>query len=548
MAVVSVVDLLETGRTALRAGDWDRARTAFTDAADRGGGAPAFEGLGMAAWWVDDGDVMFSALEDAYRLYRASADPHGAVRAATTLATSSVLFRGEWAVAQGWFGRAHRLIDGLDASPEHVRLAISEGLMQFVVLHDVGRAAELAREAVVLARDQDSVGLELESLALEGFALVSQGAIDDGLRLLDESTAGALAGDIDGLSAMWLTYCFMLWACELARDYDRAGQWCERVMAFTERLHMAYPFAVCRAHYGTVLTWRGAWADAERELERAGETMRTGRPPSAGEAWARLGELRRRQGRRAEAHELFEQSPFTMLARIGAAELKLDEGAAPAALESAKRLLQSLRPDDTVARSAVLEVIVRAAAACGRIDEGREWLAQLDACASRVGNDPVCAGAARGRGVLHLAASEWADAAASLEEAVARFDRSGGVFEASCARLDLAHALDGCGDTDGARREQDHAFRELRALGVDVSYPTQAPIVPAGSPEALSVALTERELEVLRLVADGLSNKRIAAELHISDHTVKRHVANILTKTGLPTRAAVAAYAARAGM
>jgi len=129
MAVVSVVDLLETGRAALRAGDWTEARRAFTEAAERGAGAPAFEGLGMAAHWVDDGDVLFSALEDAYRLYRAAADPHGAVRAATALATSSVLFRGEWAVAQGWFGRGHRLIDALPPSPEHVRLAISEGLI-----------------------------------------------------------------------------------------------------------------------------------------------------------------------------------------------------------------------------------------------------------------------------------------------------------------------------------------------------------------------------------------------------------------------------------
>src|SRR5205085_938121 len=130
---------------------------------------------------------------------------------------------------------------------------------------------------------------------------------------LDEATAGALAGEIDGLEAVWLTCCFLLWGCEYARDFDRATQWCDRLMEFTQRLQMAYAFSVCRAHYGSVLTWKGAWTDAERELERAGETIQAGRPPSVGEAWARLGELRRRQGRYDEARRLFEQSPFTLL-------------------------------------------------------------------------------------------------------------------------------------------------------------------------------------------------------------------------------------------
>lgn len=536
---MSLDELLEAGHKALAEGDWSAAARAFEEATGRGGDAVAFEGLGLAAWWTDDDAVLFPAWDEAYRRYRGAGDALGAARVASALANASVLFRGEWAVAQGWYRRAHRLIDDLPPAPEHVRLRIFEGNMELVITQDPARAAELGREAATLARAQGSAGLELESIALEGVALVRLGAVSEGMRLLDESTAGALAGEIDGLEAVWLTCCFLLWGCEYARDFDRAAQWCDRLMEFTQRMQMVYAFSVCRAHYGSVLTWKGAWADAERELARAGQTMQQGRPPSVGEAWARLGELRRRQGRYDEARELFEQSPFTLLARIGMVELLLDEGDAPAALEAGTRLLASLRADDAVPRSAVLEVVVRAAAACDRVSEGMQWLDELDACSAQVGTDPARAGAARARGVTQLANGDADDAAAALGTAVALYDRSGGVFEASRTRLDLARALDAIGDTARGERERGEAARCLHELGAGELTPR------AATGESL---LTEREQEVMRLVADGMSNKAIATRLHLSEHTVKRHVANILTKTGLPTRAAVAAYAARLGI
>jgi DNA-binding NarL/FixJ family response regulator len=65
---------------------------------------------------------------------------------------------------------------------------------------------------------------------------------------------------------------------------------------------------------------------------------------------------------------------------------------------------------------------------------------------------------------------------------------------------------------------------------------------------AADTDLSARELEVLRLVAEGLSDAEIAERLVLSPHTVHRHVANIRTKLGLASRAAAAAHAARLGL
>jgi DNA-binding CsgD family transcriptional regulator len=71
---------------------------------------------------------------------------------------------------------------------------------------------------------------------------------------------------------------------------------------------------------------------------------------------------------------------------------------------------------------------------------------------------------------------------------------------------------------------------------------------PLPAPDSALDMLSPRERQVLRLIAAGHTNQAIAVELTLSEHTVKRHVANVLTKLDLPTRAAAAALAARVGL
>jgi LuxR family maltose regulon positive regulatory protein len=147
---------------------------------------------------------------------------------------------------------------------------------------------------------------------------------------------------------------------------------------------------------------------------------------------------------------------------------------------------------------------------------------------------------------------DYAGAARAFEAAIEGYEVSGAPFELARARLDLAYALEQLGRRPAAEREiragQD-AFRRLGAARevARAEEMLKRPAKPA-RPDRTRDALTPRQVEILRLVAQGMSNPDIAARLELSDHTVKRHVANLLTRLGLSSRAAAAAYAARQGL
>jgi len=143
------------------------------------------------------------------------------------------------------------------------------------------------------------------------------------------------------------------------------------------------------------------------------------------------------------------------------------------------------------------------------------------------------ASAALAEGLLAAALDEHERARRLLEDAVDRYERSGAPFEAAQARLALAGVLTALGRNDRAALESAGAVRALRALGAVGDRRT---------------TVTPREREVLALLADGLTNRQIAERLVVSEHTVHRHVANILRKLDLPSRSAAAAHAVRAGL
>ena len=230
-----VADLLNAGWAALARGAWEEARTTFEAALSREETAEALEGLGLAAWWLNDAPATFVARERAYRRYRERGDNRAAARVAIPLALDHFLRRGEPAVANGWFRRAHRLLDGLDPGPEHAMLANWEGYIALALRHDIATARQLGARARALALSLGSIDLEMPAQALEGLVLVHAGEVAEGMRLLDEATAAAVAGDMTDLDAIVTTCCYLISACECVRDYDRAAQWCNRVMQISAR-------------------------------------------------------------------------------------------------------------------------------------------------------------------------------------------------------------------------------------------------------------------------------------------------------------------------
>ena len=197
-------------------------------------------------------------------------------------------------------------------------------------------------------------------------------------------------------------------------------------------------------------------------------------------------------------------------------------------------------PDEQkLGRWSALELLVQARASCGQSDEACAALETLHELEGLVGTPALRAARDLAEGRVAAASGEHERARTLLEDAVDRFERSGAPFEAADARDELAGALAALRRDEAAQREAQSAEAIRRRLGA----PIRSPAVEPPHPE-----LTPRERDVLRLLADGLTNRQIAEQLVVSEHTVHRHVTNILRKLRLQSRTAAAAYAVRSGL
>jgi tetratricopeptide (TPR) repeat protein len=351
-------ELLAAAGVKLAQGEWREARELYERALALGESAGALEGFAVASWWEDDVDAAIEARERAYALRREAGETLEAARDAGFLAWDYGAMRGVNAVANGWLQRARRLVEEAPPSAEHAWLPLIEA--SFHLDTDADAVLWLATEAAEHAHAHGGLDIEMTARTLQGLALVSLGRIDEGTRLLDEGTAAATAGELHDPIAIGSCCCNMIIACERARDFDRAGQWCEQLAAFCERTGQRPLLALCRAHHGTVLLMRGEWKEAEQELEWATGELSTLRPPLAGYARARLAELRRRQGNPRQAAEVLTHAKGHVLVPLVRAALAIDDDDPSAALGYAERYLRSLGSEQPIESAAALELAVMA--------------------------------------------------------------------------------------------------------------------------------------------------------------------------------------------
>lgn len=540
----SVDELLIAAGEQLAQGAWAQARDHYERALSLRETPEALEGLAVAAWWLDDVDTAIAARERAYALRRERGQLVEAARVAGFLAWDYGAMRGANAVANGWLQRARRLVADMPPAAEHAWLPLIEA--SFHIDTDAAEVLRLSTEAVEHAHRHGALDIEMTARTLQGLALVSLGRIADGTPLLDEGTAAATSGELYDPIAIGSCCCNMIIACERSRDFERAGQWCEQLSAFAERTGQRPLLALCRAHHGTVRAAQGDWDEAGVDLAWAAGELARLRPPLAGFARARLAQLRHREGRDAEARELLERGGDHILVWLVRAEVELDRGDLAAALGHAERYVRSLGPQRTIEAAAAYELLVRIGVGQRDLPRAREAHAALRDIATAVATDSLQAAERRAAGEIALADGD-ADAARRLfEDAVDLNRRSAAAFDLAQTRLALARALVACGHPVAAADEARQAavaleaMGALRAAGDAVALTANRPANPWG--------VTGRELEVLRLIADGLSNPMVAERLVISEHTVHRHVANILTKLGVSTRAAAVAAAAERGL
>ena len=534
---------MESARTAFDAGAWQQAREDYLAIATEQSDPAAYEAAAQAAWWLDDASTCLGSRENAYRLFRQRGDDRGAARAAISLSYDSVLFGAGQAVGLGWLSRARALLEPLDEAEEHGWCEIRAAELALSVQHDPVRALAAADRAAQIAVRVGQPDLGVVALALQGLSLTQAGDIETGMPRLDAAVAAATTGEIP--DAMWMgkVCCWLIAACDETQDVTRAAEWCRRVESVCADQHLVPLFNVCRIQYASVQVARGTWDEAERELIAVLDRLSGSRRNSRVEAVVQLGELRRRQGRTDEADALFAQAEFHPTAVAGRALIRLSNDDAAAAWTSISALLRTLPDQNLLVRAPFLLPAVRAATAAG--DEAAAGVAadELRRTAHATGTDALMGLSAVADAVL--AGPE--DAVPLLREAVRRFGNAGLRHDQAEARLALAEALRDEGDLVGCHEQLDAVMPELdelsAAAGIESARRIRDSLVaPSTGP------LTPREIEVLRLVSQGLSNQGIAEQLVLSEHTVHRHVANILTKLGQPTRAAAVAYALGAGI
>jgi LuxR family transcriptional regulator, maltose regulon positive regulatory protein len=543
---------LARGRAALADGAWEAAIAALNEAvAADPADAAAWDSLGCAHGWLQQTDRAIDARQRAYALYREGGDDVSAARLSLDLANDYFEARGEAAVGSGWLQRARRLLDGLPASREHALLRIWDAYLALMAEEDPVAAEAHARDAVALAREAGAADTGVLALALQGLASVSEGRVADGMRLLDEAVAGAIGGEFTDPQWFYLTCCCMIDACDRVRDYGRSLEWCHQLRAFSERWRVQAFLTTCRIKFTGALLWQGDWPACEAELDHAAAELAAARPAGLASAVVRLAELRRRQGRHTEAETLVQRAGTHPLAPAVRAALALDAGDAATALDHADRSLRRTPPAARTERVVALELKVRAHASLGQLDDARAAAQQLADLADVIDTQSVRAASLTAAGVIAVAEAEHERARQLFDDAAWLLAEAGSPPEAARARLEVAACLAALGRADAAAAEAAAALAVLERVGAaaDAGRARErcARLGAAGGGRAARAAgvLTRRQREVLALIAQGLSDRDIAGRLFLSEHTVHRHVANIMGRLRVSSRTAAVARALR---
>ena len=554
-SVAQTSDLVAAGQAALAKGAWAEARELLIRALKDAETPEALEGFALSCWWLEDIPAMFDARERSFRLYRARGDNRAAARLATALGMDYADFRNELAVATGWFQRADSLLEGIELCAEHGWLALYRGIVCLILECDLAAAREQQRRALEFGQQLSIFDLRMLALTLDGLILVREGKVAEGMRRMDEATAAAVGGEMTDLSAVGNACCAVIYACEAIADYDRAVQWCDRAKDFSRRWGLASLFAICRSYYATVLVWKGAWVDAETELTSAAQELEVSRPTNALEALAKLGDLRRRQGRHAEAEELLRRSEAHPMSLLAKASLALDKSDPESAIDLVRRFLRRITDEDQAEHVFALEVAVRARLARGDVDRAQTDLADAASIAGLVGTASLRASSQLSAGLVALALGDLEHARDHIEEAVDLFESTGNRFDGGRARLDLALALSRLGRPDASVQQARAAFESFEGLGASFHAQLAARLAGGHTPASTAFhdgmglpGLTARESEVLWLLVEGKTNQDIADDLVLSVRTVERHISTIYEKLdlhGKAARAAATAFALR---
>jgi DNA-binding CsgD family transcriptional regulator len=538
---VTSANALHRSREAYESRAWSEAH-ALLSAADRKAPlcAEDLERLAVAAYLIGRNDDSDEAFVRAYHDHLAAGIRARAARCAFWLGFG-LLNRGEMARGGGWLARAGRLLD------EHGQDCVEKGYVlmpngiQAVVSGDAAGALITFRRVAEVAERFGDLDLLTMARLGSGHALLALGQMPGGAALLDEAMIAVTTGEVSPVVA-GLVYCGVIDACQSMFDLRRAQEWTAALTQWCTAQPDLVPYrGQCLVHRSQIMTFHGAWADAMDEARRARDRLSEPQEqPAVGVAYYQLGELHRLSGDGPKAEEAYRRAnQWGHAPQPGLALLRLGQGHVSSALAAIQRVLDE--SSQRVRRAKLLPAYVEIALAAGEVAAARAAAEEIAALAAALGAPMLSAQAAQAEGAVLLAENAARGAMAHLRRAWTDWCTLEAPYDAARVRVLLALACRQLGDEDGAALELDAAANVFRKLG---AAPDLARVERLwGRAPSPAGGLTEREQQVLRLVASGRKNRAVAEELAISEKTVARHMSNIFTKLGLANRAAATAYA-----
>ena len=537
------IDGIERARDAVARESWAEAYTMLRDIEPSLLAPRDLEGLADATWWLSKVDESIAARQKAYAGYAAEANNPAAAFMAGRLAIEH-FDRGEPAVAMGWLMKAQRHLSDQPESVEHGFLALVQAnVARFQ--GDLDGSMALAEDATRIGRRYANPDLIAMAIHDQGLVLVSRGDVREGMSLLDEAMTSVIAGEVSSLFT-GVIYCSVLDACLDLADLGRAGEWNKAALAWCDTLPPDAPFtALCRINRAQLATLRGAWSEAETEARRVSEDQ-TLNSVAAARGFYETGEIRRRIGNLTVAEEAFARArELGLEPQPGLALLRLAQGKAEPAL-TALRLAVEGESENRPRRARLLAALVEVAVAAGDPETAKAASDDLGRIAVEFATPALNAAASTARGALALAQGDVPTALESLRGACRIWYELRLPYESARARVLYGIALRAAAVEDDAELELRAAISAFERLGAAPDAAATASLL-AGADERPR-GLTAREVEVLRLVASGKTNRDIAVELVISEHTVARHLQNIFAKLDVSSRSAATAFAFEHGL
>jgi DNA-binding CsgD family transcriptional regulator len=513
-------------------------------------GADREHGLGLQDLWAlamaatlcgrdPDG---FAALERIYQREVETGSAAQAARAAFWLGFR-LLHTGEVSRGNGWLSRAERALEKLGAPCVERGYLELPRVRRLFYAGDYAAAFEAATRAIEVAERFADADLASFARNLQGRSKIRMGEVDAGLKLHDEAMLAATTGELSP-TVTGLIYCAAIASCESVYAVERMREWTDSLRQWCAAQPQLIPFTgECLVHRAEILVLTGDWPEALSEAERAQESLHKSYGPQAtGAALYLQGEIRRLRGDLAAADERYrEASQAGFDPQPGLSLLRLAQGKGDVALQGLRRAIGAAT--DPMQKARLLPVLVEAALAASLVEEAASAAEALANIAEKFGSDALSAQALTARAAIDLAEDRAEAALGSLRRAFEIWQQLGAPYFAARARLQLARACQALGDAEGASLQLQAARSSLERLGASSELAVLEALEAPPTEQRSAGGLSARELEVLRLVAGGKTNKLIAQELCLSEKTVDRHVSNILAKLNVPSRAAATAFA-----